>query len=672
MMPRAIRLLLFLTLILSPALTIAVLPVPAEADTRLVDCSRGRRIATALRVPAGRSLMIRISGICTENVVIARDDVTLVAGVAGATINATDPTKNTIQIDGAKGVVIDGLHVTGARNGIVGQSGASFVVQNAFVHNNAQSGIVALGGSTVTVTNTEMTANGATGDVSIGTNGITVVDNSTAYITGGSVSGNSGSGIVVTRSSAARVGRTVRFVPGPVTISGNGARGGSGVSVTRNSYALVDGNTITTNTGSGISLDQAASATITTNRIEGNTSTGISVTNTSAARIGLDERNTAPRREDGFTNVIRDNDGDGISVSYGANANFYGNLIELNGGRGVSVARASAGSFGDNRIRDNVRDGVGVFGSKYSLLAGFGLAPNPDFITNNGTGHDPSQAWGVIVFDGGSARMDNAEITGNFLDGIMVGDASMLDIRNSTVSSNTRNGISAMRGASVDLRSSTVSSNGASGVILSTGTAANVQGSTISTNSANGILATTGSSVTVTSSTISDNGTAGPDRGNGINLFVNSSANVSDSVIERNSRNGIEAHTNSTANVSNTTSSPLMIIQGHTSSGSGQGIIALMSSAVRLFRGFLSNGVTLVAPVTITGNRVGISCFLTSVMESGDALQNPGGGASGISLNTSDDLLGTTLVSTEIVDAGNVPRTVLAPAALTAEGGNCL
>ena len=62
-----------------------------------------------------------IQGTCNENVLISRDDVTLMAGPAGATVSGPDTTKATITVQAQRvlidGIVTNGFRVTGGRNG---------------------------------------------------------------------------------------------------------------------------------------------------------------------------------------------------------------------------------------------------------------------------------------------------------------------------------------------------------------------------------------------------------------------------------------------------------------------------------------------------------------------------------------------------------------------------
>src|SRR5580765_2569575 len=82
-----------------------------------VDCDAGETIAKALTKGDERKpLLIQISGTCSENVLIDRNDVVL-ASTSGGTVRGTDPAINVIVVTASR-VTIDGLTVTGGRNGI--------------------------------------------------------------------------------------------------------------------------------------------------------------------------------------------------------------------------------------------------------------------------------------------------------------------------------------------------------------------------------------------------------------------------------------------------------------------------------------------------------------------------------------------------------------------------
>ena len=94
--------------------------------------------------------------------------------------------------------------------------------------------------------------------------GVTAADNSAIVVTNSYIQNNTGAGVVVVRSSSARIGQNLFGVQMKSWITDNG---GSGVYIGRSSHGIIDGNTIDNNTGSGVSIE-GASATVINNQFE--------------------------------------------------------------------------------------------------------------------------------------------------------------------------------------------------------------------------------------------------------------------------------------------------------------------------------------------------------------------------------------------------------------------
>ncbi len=115
------------------ALALIVLNLGARAadptKTVVVDCAAGETIAKALTLGDERKpLLVRIVGTCSEHVLIDRNDVTLAAGASGATVSGPDPATDVIKVTASR-VTIDGITVTGGRNGITGNSAPGLIVR---------------------------------------------------------------------------------------------------------------------------------------------------------------------------------------------------------------------------------------------------------------------------------------------------------------------------------------------------------------------------------------------------------------------------------------------------------------------------------------------------------------------------------------------------------------
>src|SRR5215471_18299474 len=196
------------------------LPIPARADNSskiTIRCDKSKTIADALAQQQGGPLTVEVVGTCFEHVTVRRSDVTFVAGAPGAAIQGTDSKVDTLTVI-ADRFVLDGLSVSGGRNGIVSgvgilfRQGASGSVDSCNSSGNTADGIF-LDGSIVTITNS-------------------------------TIKGNARNGVFVFGGSTGRIGVTNDFAAAPNTISDNGA---NGIHVTLGSLGIIYGNTVTGN-----------------------------------------------------------------------------------------------------------------------------------------------------------------------------------------------------------------------------------------------------------------------------------------------------------------------------------------------------------------------------------------------------------------------------------------
>ena len=256
--------------------------IAGDTKTVNVDCGTGQTIQEALdhHSAPGRTLIVKITGTCTENVVVTADDTTLM-GDPTAMVTSTDPARNTILVNGAARCTIQNLVVSGARNGIAVISSGSVSVHAVQAQSNTQSGVVATTGSRVDVDASTLANNG--------TSGLSVTDNAAGFLTNSTVQNNATSGVVVQRASSARIGQSSVGVNGPNTIQQNGS---NGVFVYESAQALVHGNTVSSNGSAGVSVE-AAAATITSNTVQSNGTNGVIVTNNAGARVGITDQGAA-------------------------------------------------------------------------------------------------------------------------------------------------------------------------------------------------------------------------------------------------------------------------------------------------------------------------------------------------------------------------------------------
>jgi parallel beta-helix repeat protein len=389
-----------------------------------VNCDTGQSVQNALNRVNGPSTIV-VTGTCNQNIVIKKDDVTLQGGI----YVGPDPNQNTISVPGARRVSIKGATVGGARNGIVAYQGGSLTIENCNIQNNARVGIISIYGSSVNVNSSTIQNNGL--------QGVIASDNSALILTNSTIKSNSGSGVLAIRSSSARIGQNLSGDPGPNVINSNG---GSGVGVSRSSHALIDGNTIQSNSSSGVSIE-GASATVTNNIIRANQGKGISVFSSGNARIGVTDGDQPQG------NTIESNVYDGIQISNSANAYMLANTIRSNGsgtGRaGVGIYRATGRLLGGNLIEANAGSGVEM--SQGVLLQGVGdwdVTPVRDVIQNNSSS-------GIAAFEGSTIDIQYSTISNNTQHGIVLSTRSTLRIYGSTVSGNIMNGIGVLYGSAV-------------------------------------------------------------------------------------------------------------------------------------------------------------------------------------------------------------------------------
>jgi len=262
------------------------LTVGADPEKVTIRCDKHKTIGDALAQHQGGPLTIEVVGMCLEHVTVRRSDVTLVAGASGGAIQGTDPKVDTLAVT-ADRFVLDGLSVTGGRNGIVVTGASQAQIRNCSVRATG-SGIV--GGIGI------LFSQGASGSVdacdSSGNpaDGI-MLDGAVVAITNSKFKNNARNGVFVFGGSTSRIGFTNAFASAPNTISDNG---GNGIHLTQNSLGLIYGNTVKgngTNPNSpvgrfGVLLFQSRADLPGRNTITENFGAGIVLTIGSTAVIG--------------------------------------------------------------------------------------------------------------------------------------------------------------------------------------------------------------------------------------------------------------------------------------------------------------------------------------------------------------------------------------------------
>ena len=345
-------------------------PTAVSALTDLVlnvDCASGSRIGQALNRPTlfDRRLVVVVSGTCTENVTIERDDVVLRAGSSGGGITSADSTKPVILVNGARRVALEGLVVTGGRDGIRIASGGTAEIRGGAVRNSSFTGVLAISGASATVDGTVVEGHGQYG---VGANGATVtvlrsnlrsnnfsgavaasggaltlgqIDDAGNVCCGNTIEGNRLDGVTVARAASARLFDN--------TIRGNGvATGRWGLLVVEESMAWLEGGNVLSGNGMPGQVQPAngggafvRASTLragagdqpvvpSSNEISGNTF-GI-VTNTANLELRGGLR-------------ITGNTFNGINVDQGTRLRTDGSSITANGSSGIQASQASGVVF---------------------------------------------------------------------------------------------------------------------------------------------------------------------------------------------------------------------------------------------------------------------------------------------------------------------------------------
>ena len=137
---------------------------------------------------------------------------------------------------------------------------------------------------------------------------------------------------------------------------------------------------------------------------------------------------------------------DGIVVNRGANAVINNNNIHNTGGSGVMVDELAISIITNNAIENNPGAGIWVSESSTARI-GF----NADTETAASPNAIQSNAVGVIVSKGSSARIIGNTISSNSGDGVFVARDSDADIAGNTISANTGNAIEVSENSFVQL-----------------------------------------------------------------------------------------------------------------------------------------------------------------------------------------------------------------------------
>jgi parallel beta-helix repeat protein len=364
--------------------------------TTVVDCASGDTVANALtRGDDRKSLTILISGSCTESVVINRSDIKLAAAAPGATLIGPDGAIDVIRVTGSR-VTIDGIAVTGGRNGITADGAAGMIVQNALVQGTGRNGITYAHGASGIVDTVVVTGNARDG---------VAIDAASGTVINSQVTQNTRHGVGVFTNGSARIGVDNFNNPAGNVISANGY---AGIHIVFGSTALIAKNQITGNGTSadatairiGINLQSASADIIGGNTISGNAGTGVNLTRSSA--------NFGDPQFSGIT-TVNTISGNGSAASQGGIFAFNGSSLTLrdavisnNAVFGVVLSLRSSGQISGTTIQNTVATIPGG-GDGIRLVFGSGLfaaTPNSTITGNPGFGLNCTDGESSVINTG--------------------------------------------------------------------------------------------------------------------------------------------------------------------------------------------------------------------------------------------------------------------------------
>ena len=287
-----------------------LISLAAEAATINVACP-GQTIQAAVDSAAPGDT-VAVTGTCSENVLVRNEKQRITISGSGASVNGPNAASPTFNIRG-KGIVLTGFTITGGRDGVQINRGSNAVVQGNIIQGTGRHGILV-------------------DQLAFGVITLNTIQNNL-----------NGSGIVVSENSIARIGfnNDSDVSASPNTIQGNG-RGG--IVVSRTSSARIVGNNILSNTGGidvghGIQVIRLSQADIADNTINSNAGSAVYTAQNGGVNLGEDNPTTFFDDPNQTTSI---NTGNGVRCDLGAYANGHlGSTNQLNGTAGQLNINAS-------------------------------------------------------------------------------------------------------------------------------------------------------------------------------------------------------------------------------------------------------------------------------------------------------------------------------------------
>jgi len=378
----------------------------SRGPNAFVDCGAGDTIAKALaRGDERKTQVIRIQGTCSENLLVSRSDVTLLAAAPGATVSGPDPASDVIRVTGSR-VTIDGLTVTGGRNGITGDGAAGLTVRNATVQSTGRTGVVFAQGSSGLLDSSMVAGNPRDG---------VAIDAASGVVINSRIAQNGRMGVGVFNGGTARIGVDSAANPGGNVITANTV---NGIHIVFGATAVVAMNEITANgnpVGSGINLSSASGNIVGGNNIANNNGAGINLRSSS---VNIGDPNF------GISTTVNTVTGNGNATSQGGVSAFLGSSMSIRdmiitGNRpfGLILTTRSSVQIAATTIQNNLAIGPGT-GDGIRLILGSALTAQAPIGTVTG-----NAGFGLQCTDGESSVVStgNLGIGPNGLGGVAPG-----------------------------------------------------------------------------------------------------------------------------------------------------------------------------------------------------------------------------------------------------------
>jgi parallel beta helix pectate lyase-like protein len=339
--------------------------------TVAVDCAAGQSIAHALTLGDERKpIEVIVAGTCRESVAVGRSDVALRAAPGGGGIAGPDAALDVVVVTGSR-VTIDGLAITGGRDGVYANAAAGLTLRNATVSSTGRTAVYLGSGSSAVLDGCSIQDNPRDG---------VAADSSSAIVLASLVTGNGRFGIVFTNNAAGRIGIDAHNVPSGSAVTLN-ASGGVMASLGGSVYvAMTD---VSMNKSIGVGAIGAVVTLIGGNTISDTNGTGVNasrggIVNIGDPSFGIATRNTITR------NTM------GVFAFMGSSLNILDAVLSANGQFGLGLSLKSQGQLASSTIQGN---GEGI-----RLVFGSGL-----FVAQPNTTVSNSSGVGVRCTDGESS-----------------------------------------------------------------------------------------------------------------------------------------------------------------------------------------------------------------------------------------------------------------------------